>query len=128
MTESSAHFKQLLAIADDEIKHTLAGLPPILKTKADALPILCEAKPSAAVQADNILPDTLGLFVGEPYPDAYAGAHNLPAQIILYLENIWEYANHDEEFYREEITRTLLHELGHYLGLDEDDLADRDLD
>lgn len=128
MPQPTEHFQTLLAIAEREIRHTLDALPTVLRVKADAVPILCEPRPSAAVQADNILPDTLGLFVGEAYPDAYAGAHNLPAQIILYLENIWEYANHDEEFYREEIARTLLHELGHYLGLDEHDLADRDLD
>jgi predicted Zn-dependent protease with MMP-like domain len=34
----------------------------------------------------------------------------------------------DAATFREEVRRTYLHELGHYLGLDEDDLADRDLD
>ena len=33
----------------------------------------------------------------------------------------------DETTYRQEVRTTLLHELGHYLGLDEDDLDDRGL-
>ena len=52
----------------------------------------------------------------------------LPPQIILFLENIWELAEEDEAVYREEIRTTLLHELGHYLGLDEIDLEERGLD
>jgi predicted Zn-dependent protease with MMP-like domain len=66
--------------------------------------------------------------VGEAFPDSAAGGFQLPAQIILFLNNIWDFAEADEEAYREEIRTTLLHELGHYLGLDELDLEDRDLD
>src|SRR5258705_3706004 len=35
----------------------------------------------------------------------------LPAQIILFLQNIWELAEGDEKIFREEIRTTLLHEL-----------------
>ena len=52
----------------------------------------------------------------------------LPPTVFLFLENIYEEAEHDPEIYREEIRRTLLHEVGHYLGLDEDDLFARDVD
>ncbi len=72
--------------------------------------------------------DTLGLFVGEAFPEAFAGIHDLPPQILLFLENIWSYAEQQIPAYREEIRRTYLHELGHYLGLDESDLTARDLD
>ncbi len=123
-----SQFHDLLAIAECEVHRVLTALPPPLRAKADKVPVLYERTPSAELTAEEIEPDTLGLFIGEAFPDAYAGAHNLPAQIILFLENIWEYANEDDHFYREEVRRTLLHELGHYLGLDEDDLADRDLD
>ena len=48
--------------------------------------------------------------------------------IWLFLENIWDYAGRDTAAYREEVRVTYVHELGHYLGLDEDDLEVRDLD
>ena len=35
-----------------------------------------------------------------------------PQQIILYLENIWDMAEGDEEFFREDVRDTFLHELG----------------
>ena len=85
-----------------------------------------ERLPNAAHQRDGIAPDTLGLFVGPEF--AEEGAVPMPPQIILFLENIWEQAEGDEEVFRDEIHTTLLHELGHYLGLDEDELIERGLE
>ena len=121
-------WNHLHALAETQIKTTLAALPKPLRVRARSLPVLCEPRPNAALLADGIEKDTLGLFVGEAFPDSESGALQLPAQIILYLENIWELAEEDEDCYREEIRTTLLHELGHYLGLDEIDLEERGLD
>lgn len=121
-------FQRISVAAREEVEHTLRALPAPLRARARAVPVVLETRPSKDQEADDIAPDTLGLFVGEAFPDAYAGGQELPAQIILYVENIWDYAGHDPAIYREELRRTLLHELGHYLGLDEDDLQLRDLD
>jgi predicted Zn-dependent protease with MMP-like domain len=51
-----------------------------------------------------------------------------PPQIFLFLENIWDQAEADEDAFREEVHITYLHELGHYLGLNEDELFDRGLE
>ena len=52
----------------------------------------------------------------------------MPAQILLFLGNLWEFAEADETAFLDEVRITYLHELGHYFGWDEDDLAARDLD
>jgi predicted Zn-dependent protease with MMP-like domain len=52
----------------------------------------------------------------------------LPPQIILFRENIWDQAEQDEEWFLDEVHTTYLHELGHYLGLDEDELIERGLE
>ena len=52
----------------------------------------------------------------------------LPPQIILFLENLWDFSESDEEIFLDEVHTTLLHELGHYLGLGEDDLEERGLE
>jgi len=128
-TRSSQHaWKRICHAAREEVEQTLRALPPPVRAKAGRIPVVFEPCPSPELVADRIEPDTLGLFVGEAFPDAYAGADELPAQIILFLDNLWDYARHDPAVYREEVRRTLLHELGHYLGLDEDDLQARDLD
>jgi predicted Zn-dependent protease with MMP-like domain len=48
-------------------------------------------------------------------------------QVILFLGNLWDEVEGDVELFLSEVRTTYLHELGHYLGLDEDDLADRGL-
>ena len=69
---------------------------------------------------------TLGLFTGAELADE--GATVLPPQIILFLENLWDFAEGDAEVFGDEIHTTFLHELGHFLGLGEDDLTDRGLE
>ncbi len=113
-------------LAEREKTEIITDLPPPLRDRAEKLPVAFERWPTPAMQADGVEPDTLGLFTGPEWVDAETGP--LPPQIILYLENIWEAAETDEQRFRDEIATTFLHELGHFLGLDEDDLAERGLD
>jgi predicted Zn-dependent protease with MMP-like domain len=98
-----------------------------LRIQARELPVTYERQPGADMERDGIAADTLGLFVGEEYAEAGQTSVPMPAQIILFLVNLWDYAEGDPEVYREEVQATYLHELGHYLGLDELDLDDRGL-
>lgn len=119
-------WKKLQALALAEVEATLAALPKPLREPAAQLPVTFEHTPNAGLRADGIEADTLGLFCGPDFTDE---AHaTLPPQIILFLDNIWDAADGEEEFFREEVRTTYLHELGHYLGLDEDELADRGLE
>ena len=117
----------LLALAELEVNRTIQSFPPALRDKARQLPVTFERGPAEGLQEDGIEPDTLGLFVGEPLGETGATTAPLPAQVILFLENIWDAAGEDEKEYRAEVRATLLHELGHYLGLDENDLEERGL-
>ena len=119
-------WKKLSEIASNEVESTLKSIPKPLREKALGLVVTFEQKPSRELQKDGIEEDTLGLFCG---PDFAEEEHvPMPPQIILFLENIWGLAEGDEKVFRDEIRTTFLHELGHYLGLDEDDLIDRELD
>jgi len=99
------------------------NLPEPLREQARKLPVTFEHQPNAELQADGIEADTLGLFTGPEFADEENVP--MPPQIILFLENLWGFANGDEKTFREETRTTFLHELGHYLGLDEDDLTER---
>ena len=90
--------------------------------------MLYQPRPGAGLLEEGLEADLLGLFVGLAYRDLDSGAQDLPAQILLFLENLWAFCEGDVDLYREEVARTYLHELGHYLGLDEDELAARELD
>jgi predicted Zn-dependent protease with MMP-like domain len=115
-------------MALEEIEGALASLPKPLREKARALPVTFERVPNAGLQADGIAPDTLGLFVGSPHGCEDTAAVPMPPQIILFLENLWGFSEGDEDIFRDEVVTTYLHELGHYLGLDEEDLYARGLE
>ncbi len=119
-------WKELSAVASEELERTLAALPEPLRERAKQLPVTFERIPNAGLQADGIEPDTLGLFTGAEFADE--GNVPLPPQIILFLENLWDLAEGEEKVFREEVQTTFLHELGHYLGLDEDGLIERGLE
>jgi len=119
-------WKELYAVAAAEVEATLGALPKPLQERAEKLPVTFERRPNAGLQADGIELDTLGLFTGAEFVDEEHVP--LPPQIILFLENLWDFAAGDEVIYRDEVRTTLLHELGHYLGLDEDELIKRGLE
>jgi predicted Zn-dependent protease with MMP-like domain len=122
----NANWKKLREQALAEVEATLASLPKPLRERAEKLPVTFERQPNAGLQADGIESDTLGLFTGPEFADE--GNVPMPPQIILFLENLWDFAEGDEEIFRDEVHTTFLHELGHYLGLDEDELAERGLE
>ena len=124
---SDLNWPHVLSLAEGEVADILKGLPPALRKEAERVTVIYERKPSRRLIADGIDDDTLGLFVGSDFAEEMHAAP-VPQQIILFLENIWEMAEGDEEFFREDVRDTFLHELGHYLGLDEDDLTDRGLE
>lgn len=119
---------KLHGLAVAEVESTLAALPLPLRQRAQALPVTFERRPNRAQLRDGIETDTLGLFVGPEIEDEEHATVPLPPQIILFLENIWDQAAAQEEKFREEVHTTFLHELGHYLGLDEDGLIERGLE
>ncbi|MDB6168137.1 MAG: hypothetical protein JWM88_1001 [Verrucomicrobia bacterium] len=121
-------FAHLAALASDTVKTTQRKLPPPLRDLATAVPVHYEALPHETVLAEGFEPDILGLFTGNPHGTEFSHEQPAPPEILLYLENLWDLADGDEAFFREETRLTYLHELGHYFGWDEDELAARGLD
>lgn len=122
----TARRKHLERIAEEEVRRIVAALAPELRERAEPIPLVYDSRGTAELDAEGV-GETLGLFVGENLLEAGQGSGGLPAQIILYLENIWWEADEDETEYRREVCATFYHELGHYLGLEEIDLEERGL-
>ena len=120
-------WEKILKLARAEVAETMAALPEHFRAHASALPVVYERVPSAALIQDEIEPDTLGLFIGPAFVEEGSTQAGVPPQIILFLENICEMVKGDPDEFREEVRTTFLHELGHYLGLDEDELDERGL-
>ena len=124
----SVSWLHLAKIAEKEVKATIAALPKPVHERLEGIPVTCLTKPTPNILNDDVEADTLGLFVGDPYPDEMSGGDPLPPQIILFINNLWNMAEGSEERFREEVRTTILHEIGHYFGLDEDDLEVRGLE
>jgi predicted Zn-dependent protease with MMP-like domain len=119
---------RLASIASDAVAAAQRELPPEIRDIARSVPVHFEPTPGADVLAEGFEPDILGLFSGSPHGAGPSGDDPMPAQICLYTANLWDFAEGDVGEYRAEARLTYLHELGHYLGWDEDQLAARGLD
>ncbi len=63
----------------------------------------------------------LGLYEGTPLPERQLGDVPMPDKISIYREEILRLGLSGTELV-EEIRLTVLHEIGHYFGLEEDEL------
>ncbi len=119
---------RLERMAKMEVEALRRKLPREMSRRAGEVPVVAMARPTKAMARDGIDPDLLGLFVGPNCAEGVESGDPLPPEILLFLENIWDYAEGDEEIFREEVRVTYFHELGHYIGLEEGELEDRGLE
>ena len=119
---------KLVQIAADTVGAAQRQLPPEIRLLARGVAVHYERLPAADVIADGFPDDILGLFTGSAHGTELSHDNPAPPQILLYLENLWDFAEQDVDAFREETRITYLHELGHYLGWDEDQLTARGLD
>ncbi len=119
-------WQRLEMAAEEEVARLLRTLPAPLRAKVRVLPIVFLPRPTAQMVREGTETDALGLFAGAPYGSEDSAT--VGPEIVLFLLNLWDEAEHDASAYRTQVRRTLLHEIGHYLGCDEDALHDRDMD
>jgi predicted Zn-dependent protease with MMP-like domain len=96
----------------------LTALPDEFCSRLENVPVVLETRPSRALVATGFDPRALGLFEGLADSDAH-NAGPIPSRIVLYTHNLAaEFSEKDELAAQVEIT--LLHEVGHFFGLDEE--------
>lgn len=115
------NYEKLSQIAEAEVRRTLRSFPREIRDRVQSVPVFFERRPDADDLAQGVEPDTLGFYDEGPSEAA-------TPRIRLWLENLWDLAEGDEAAFLDEVHITLLHEIGHFLGWDEEDLAERDLD
>lgn len=115
-------------LAESSVKQVRSRLPPELRTASEPVVTLYQTVPDQVVLDQGFEADLLGLFEGSSRLEGDPHGSEPPPRIILYLENLWDLAEGDPHIFIEEVRTTYLHELGHFLGFDEDDLTLRDLD
>jgi predicted Zn-dependent protease with MMP-like domain len=98
------------------------GFDDVVRAALDELPSEIAAglrNVAVVVEEENAEdPDLYGLFEGVPPTEGGPAAGDLPNRIAIYRRPL-EADFPDEDELRDEIRITVLHELGHYFGLDE---------
>lgn len=109
------------------VEDALRSIPQQFRDALQNIAIVIEPAPTAAqlqeVEADP--GDTLlGLFEGTPLTERqWASGNRLPDKVTLFQQPI-EDASDDEDDVVVAIGETLIHELGHYFGLSEEEIEE----
>ena len=120
MRLSRERFEELVFEVTETV---LAELPPHLRAEAET--VILEVEDRAAPEQAGEGGELLGLYEGVPLVERRADSALLqPDRITLFHEPLQALARTEVEL-RRHIRQTLIHELGHFFGFDEDELEER---
>lgn len=117
---------------NDVVARAGTMLPEMFQSRLDEVPVVVDDLPSDEMLTDEappLDPELLGLFVGTALTERTFAAPGVepPPRIYLFQRNLERFSRNETEL-ATEIARTLHHELAHYLGFAEEDMAELDLD
>ena len=102
-------------------------IPDRFRREMHNLAVVVEDEPDARLLEEMAIepPDTLyGLYQGTPLPERqWSDGNRLPDQITIFQRPIEDDAEDDEDA-RDMIAETLIHEVGHYFGLSEEEIEE----
>jgi predicted Zn-dependent protease with MMP-like domain len=102
---------------EDHVSRALDSLPSGLRDAMSNVEIVVEEE-----NADD--PDIFGLYLGIPLPDRHDYAGVLPDKIAIYRRPLEEEFGDDPDLLVDEIRITVVHEVAHHFGIDDDRLAE----
>ena len=125
---SPARLAELTTLAARTVAQIRSELPGNVQAAAAECPAVLLTMDAWAVEQDEpVDEELLGLFLGVSRVDGLPSDPGDAPRILLFLDNLWAFCGEDRDIFAGEVETTFLHELGHYLGLDEDEVADRGL-
>ena len=100
------------------VEQSLDLLPDVFRSRLTNVAIIIEDAPPEEPDRGSLL---LGLFHGVPRTEKSVFYAAPPDHIYLYQKNIEAVCSNEQQI-EEQIRDTLLHEIGHYFGLNEEEL------
>jgi predicted Zn-dependent protease with MMP-like domain len=104
------------------VQDALDSLPPKFRARIQNVVVVVEDYPPDGHDTDEDL--LMGVFEGTPTTEKSTwDLQPGPDRVVLYQKNIEAVCDSEEEI-REEVRLTVLHEFGHYFGMNEEQLED----
>jgi predicted Zn-dependent protease with MMP-like domain len=102
---------------EDHVRAALESLPPNLRDAMSNVEIVVEDE-------NREDPDLFGLYLGIPLTERESYAGVLPDKIAIYRLPLEEEFGDDPAVLEDEIRITVVHEIAHHFGIDEDRLTE----
>lgn len=123
MTISGVHLSE--AAFSNVVEQAISRIPEELRKKMENILITIQPRPSSDLLSElGYPPETVlfGVYLGVPLPERSPADPPLyPDAIYIFQEPLEAYCRTREELL-EEIEITVVHEIAHFLGFDDDDL------
>ena len=117
-----------MRVSEDEfealVERALDRLPPEFAELLDNIVVVIENEPEPELKRDMGMDDEeelLGLYQGVPFGERNSTYSALPDQVSLYRGPLVRISRDRRELIRE-VRDTLVHELGHYFGLSDEEM------
>ena len=122
--------RQLRAFFDKQVNKVLERLPQRIHELLEEVPLYVEDYPSRQLMREMNLEyrdELCGCFVGQTIDNRFDNGTGSPGFIAIFREAVYQQALDEEDYVdskklREEIKITILHELAHYHGIEEEEL------
>ena len=112
---------------EKHVAEALASIPGRFRRAMHNIAIVVEDEPSRELLKEMEIkpPDTLlGLYQGTPLTERHWGYGNALPDRVLIFQGPHERASDDEDDLVVAIGETLIHEIGHYFGLSEEEIEE----
>jgi predicted Zn-dependent protease with MMP-like domain len=114
---SSTRFAEL-------VEKALSDIPEPFASHLEKITLEIKRRPSRKMLKEEGLEEDellMGLYVGVPLTERHDGVEGGMDRIYIFQEDIELCCESEDELVKE-VRVTVLHEIGHYFGMDEDDL------
>ena len=121
------HYPLPVAVEDEFFRHAVSealdNLPRSIREYVSDVPVIVEDHPSEELMSnENVSPQILGIYIGVPRTQVEVGAQAEDlTRIVLFKRNL-EKVCRDRDDLIDQIQITVRHEIGHHLGLSEEDM------
>lgn len=110
---------------EELVRDALTGIPDAFAVHLENVAVVVEDEPNPddlerlGVDAED---DLLGLYIGVSLLDRGPEYSGLPDRIVIYRGPILRISDTYDDVVRE-VTETVVHELGHHMGMDDDEMV-----